>query len=536
MKNFLFLLLITHCSLLIVEAQTQFQRAIGGGNVDLGFSIVRTTDGGFAVAGQTNSFGAGDYDFYIVKLNSGGTLQWSRTIGGTGYDVAYCIIQTTDGGYAVAGQTGSFGTGGDFYIVKLDSSGTLQWSKTIGGTGGDVAYCIIQTTDGGLAVAGYTNSFGAGNLDMYIVKLDGSGTLQWSKTIGGTLTDAAVSIVQTTDGGYAVAGYTNSIGPPYYDLYIVKLNSSGTLQWSKTTIGGGTGTDVATSIVRTTDGGFAVAGYTNSFGPSSDMYIVKLDSSGTLQWTRTVGGTGYDRAGTTGSIIQTSDGGYAVAGWTDSFGAGIYDMYIVKLDGSATLQWSKTVGGTGYDDGYSIIQTTDGGYVAAGSYSFGAGNSDFYIVKLDGSGNTCGNTTTPPSISGSGGVLASQTSTVTSPTSIVTTPAPTVSSGGAVTSICTMIGVNGQQGEIPKEYILEQNYPNPFNPKTIINYELPITNYVLIKVYDVLGNEVSTLVNEKQNAGSYEVEFDGSNFASGVYYYKLTSDGFAETKKMLLTK
>jgi hypothetical protein len=204
--------------------------AIGGGNYDYGSSIIQTTDGGYAVAGWTPSFGAGNTDVYVVKLNSSGNIEWTRTIGGGSYEWGYSIIQTTDGGYAVAGRTNSFGAGNwDVYVVKLDGNGNIEWTCTIGGGNADGGSSIIQTTDGGYAVGGRTNSFGAGNLDIYVVKLDGNGNIQWTRTIGGGNNDEGSSIIQTTDGGYAVAGYTYSFGAGGYDVYVVKLDGNGNM-------------------------------------------------------------------------------------------------------------------------------------------------------------------------------------------------------------------------------------------------------------------------------------------------------------------
>jgi hypothetical protein len=181
-------------------------------------------------------------DVLIIKLNSSGNIQWSRAIGGTNNDVANSIQQTSDGGYIVAGYTTSFGAGGDALIIKLNSSGTIQWSRAIGGTNYDRAYSIQQTSDGGYIVAGYTNSFGAGGDDILIIKLNSSGNIQWSRAIGGTNGDYALSIQQTSDGGYIVAGWTTSFGAGNYDILIIKLDSSGNIQWSRAI--GGTNYDV----------------------------------------------------------------------------------------------------------------------------------------------------------------------------------------------------------------------------------------------------------------------------------------------------
>jgi hypothetical protein len=166
-------------------------------------------------------------------LDSSGNVVWTKTIGGSNSDVATSIIQSSDGGYVVAGYTLSFGAGGDMYVVKLDSGGNVQWTKTIGGGGGDIATSIIQSSDGGYVVAGYTGSFGAGLYDFYVVKLDSGGNVLWTKTIGGSFYDGANSIIQSSDGGYVVAGYTQSFGAGLYDFYVVKTGPLGDTCWSQ---------------------------------------------------------------------------------------------------------------------------------------------------------------------------------------------------------------------------------------------------------------------------------------------------------------
>ncbi|MCX6166012.1 MAG: T9SS type A sorting domain-containing protein, partial [Ignavibacteriae bacterium] len=259
-----------------------------------------------------------------------------------------------------------------------------------------------------------------------------------------------------------------------------------------------------------------------------------------------IGGTSIERAF---SIIKTTDGGYAIAGTTGSYGTGSSDMYIVKLNSSGMLQWSKTVGGDTTDNAYSIIQTTDGGYAIAGyTNSFGAGSNDMYIVKFDEGWNTCGNTSSFASSSGTGGTTTSPTPTVTSPTLTVISPSPTIGSGGTVTIICTLVGIKKLEGELPQEYKLEQNFPNPFNPSTIIRFQIKDSRFVSLKVYDILGKEIETLVNEIQKPGVYEINFPNNSLTnnhipSGIYFYRLivvdplrrTGD-YSETKRMILLK
>jgi hypothetical protein len=256
-------------------------------------------------------------------------IVWQKTFGGNGDDGAYSIQQTNDGGYIVVGYTSSFGVENwDIYVIKLDANGNKVWEKTFGGSGWDDAYSIQQTDDGGYIVAGVTYSFGTGGYDVYIIKLDANGNKLWETTYGGSIDDYAFSIQQTTDGGYIVAGYTNSFGAGKSDIYIIKLDSKGNKIWQK--IYGGSEDDVASSIQQTTDRGFVVAGYTESFGAGRrDVYVIKLDAYGNKIWEKTFGGSDWDCAY---SIQQTSDGGYIVAGETNSFGAGDYNVYVIKFD------------------------------------------------------------------------------------------------------------------------------------------------------------------------------------------------------------
>jgi uncharacterized delta-60 repeat protein len=405
---------------------------------DVATSIIQSSDGGYVVAGRTRSFGAGSSDFWVVKLDSAGNVVWTKTIGGSDYDVATSIIQSSDGGYVVAGETSSFGAGNsDIYVVKLDSGGNVQWTKTIGGSYEDRVRSIIQSSDGGYVVAGWTRSFGAGWEDIYVVKLDSSGNVVWTKTIGGSSYDFAYSITQSSDGGYVVAGETSSFGAGNSDIYVVKLDSSGNVQWTKTI--GGSSNDGAVSIIQSSDGGYVVAGSTESFGAGSqDIYVVKLDSSGNVVWTKTIGGSSDDVAF---SITQSSDGGYVVAGRTPSFGAGSYDFYVVKLDSSGNVVWTKTIGGSDYDVATSIIQSSDGGYVVAGgTKSFGAGYYDFYVVKMDANGNACfSQNITNYSVSSNVGSFSSPSTVAISQSPTVNTVSPTVASyASSVSDVCAL--------------------------------------------------------------------------------------------------
>jgi hypothetical protein len=418
------------------QGSTTFAKAIGGSGEDIAYSIVQSSDGGYVVAGGTSSFGAGNVDIYVVKLDSAGNVQWAKTIGGSSDDEAASIIRSSDGGYVVAGRTLSFGAGGyDIFVVKLDSSGNVQWTKTIGGSSYEWANSIMQSSDGGYVIAGYTKSFGAG-YDMYVVKLDSRGNVQWTKTIGGGNDDGAISIIQSSDGGYVIAGGTESFGAGKTDIYVVKLDSAGNVVWTKTI--GGSDDDFAYSIIQSSDGGYVVAGYTRSFGAGyDDMYVVKMDSSGNVVWTKTIGGSYYDGAD---SVIQSSDGGYVVVGSTGSFGEG--GIYVVKLDNSGNVQWTKIIeegGGVS-----SIIQSSDGGYVGAGSGGGfrGGSESDFYVVKMDANWNVCfskSKNITDYSVSSNVGSFSSPSTVAISQSPTVYPVSPTVASyASSVSDVCAL--------------------------------------------------------------------------------------------------
>jgi len=363
-----------------------WQKTYGKDNWDEAYSIQQTKDGDYIVAGYTCSFGLGNADVYVLKIDKNGKLLWQKNYGKEYDEKVYSIWQTTDGGYIATGYIwSSDNTNTEVYVLRLDKDGNLQWQKTYGGKKDETAYSIQQTKDGGYIVAGETESFSAGENDAYVLKIDKNGNLQWQKNFGKSSYDAAHSIQQVADGGYIVAADTFPLRAGGYDVYVIKLDENGNLQW-QTTYGGSKG-EIAYSIQQTKDGGYIVAGGTYSFGTGNeDVYVLKLDENGNLQWQKTYGGEDRDFAY---SIQQTKDGGYIVAGGTYSFGAENEDVYILKLKEDGSLEWQKTFGGRNYDEARSILQTTDGGYIAAGyTDSFGVGTRDVYVIKIDANGNS----------------------------------------------------------------------------------------------------------------------------------------------------
>ncbi|MFX1563021.1 MAG: dockerin type I domain-containing protein [Promethearchaeota archaeon] len=377
---------------------TEWTRTYGiNGNHNEARSLVQTSDGGFAVLGFTRHYVAGwvyTEDFWLVKTDPAGNAEWNRTYGVPTYDdleSGRSVVQTDDGGYALAGYAGIYGQPiyYDFWLVKTDSLGNMEWNQTYGGADIDCAYSLVQTSDGGYVMTGGTSSYGAGKTDVYLVKTDSTGNMEWNQTYGGADIDCAYSVVQAGDGEYVVAGLTDSYGAGNRDFWLIKTDAGGNTMWNQTY--GGTEMDWGYSVVRTSDGGYAIAGFTESFGAGiRDFWLVKTDSSGNMEWNQTYGGTQKEEAY---SLVQTSDGGYALVGWTNSSPTASHDFWLVKTDSTGNMEWNQTYGGTGSDvaRAWSVVQTVGGGYAMAGYihfYSFGV--TDFWLVKTCSGGDVNG--------------------------------------------------------------------------------------------------------------------------------------------------
>ena len=420
-----------------------WQNTIGGDSADYLYSIQQTADGGYILGGFSASNISGDKaensnglnDFWIVKADAAGNIQWQNTIGGSDDDRLLSVQQTADGGYILGGYSKSNISGDktencigiyDYWIVKTDAIGDIQWQNTIGGSGDDILYSIQQTSDGGYIFGGRSNSDISGDKtensigsgfthDYWIVKTDATGNIQWQNTIGGNGGEELYSVQQTADGGYILGGHSfsnisgdkteNSNGGA--DYWIVKIDATGNIQWQNTI--GGSDTDWFPVVRQTSDGGYILGGisYSNISGDKTennwdptlttpDYWIVKTDATGNIEWQNNIGGSNYD---TFYSIEQTSDGGYILVGYSDSNisgdktenSNGYYDYWIIKTDATGNIQWQNTIGGSDYDRLHSIQQTTDGGYILGGRSSSNIsgdktensiGGNDYWIIKL----------------------------------------------------------------------------------------------------------------------------------------------------------
>jgi hypothetical protein len=362
-----------------VDTSISWQAHLGGVGEDVACCVQETADGGFILTGQTDSFGAGLTDVWLVKTDGAGVEQWSKTFGGTQEEQGHCVQQTADKGYVLVGSTRSFGAGqDDVYLVKTDEVGNKQWSNTFGGSGVEVGCSVQCTGDGGYIIAGSTSP-GTSIVDVLLIKTDELGNEVWSKTFGDTFQDCGFCVRQTADGGYIVAGLSESqTVPPNVDenAYLLKIDASGNKQWSRSF--GLEWPDGATGVEQTADGGYVLAGYTRSYGEGDfNAWLIKTDADGNAQWEAAYGGNSWELAK---GVQQASDGGYIVVGTTTSFGAW-KQAWLIKTDAVGTQEWSKTFGGDADEWGLAVQQTSDGGYILAGkTTSFGVGDLDAYLV------------------------------------------------------------------------------------------------------------------------------------------------------------
>ena len=364
----------------------RFQKTFGGTNWDSGNQILITNDGGYIILATTASFGAGDYDILLIKTDNSGNEEWNNTFGGSESDFGHSIKQTSDGGYIIVGVTESFGAGQrDVYLIKTDNHGKELWSRTFGGEYFETGSSLEETSDGGYIIVGYKGVIYNDDLDIYLIKTDSSGYELWSKTFGGNKQDFGYSVKQTTDGGYIIAGrraYENNDT----DAWIIKTDANGNNIWDKTY--GDNDYEVAYRINQTVEGGYIIT-CSNSDG----VFLIETDNEGNEIWNKTFNERYYPYANFY-SVKQTSDGGYLIIGdyfnheTRDSIAFYRYDIFLIKFDYQGNEQWNRTLGGEDYDSPGPTLQSFDGGYIiVGGTHSFGSGQSDVYLLKTDRLGN-----------------------------------------------------------------------------------------------------------------------------------------------------
>lgn len=461
-----------------------WKHTYGGGQNDVLYSITRTGDGGYALAGFTSSEGNGGEDVYIVKVDEDGEEQWSATFGGRGDDEARCIINTEDGGYAISGQTNSFGEGeNDVYLIKLNIEGEEEWTQTHGGARTDWAVSLVQTTDGGYAYHGVTCSQGEPNGDYWFVKAGADGELQYDLHFGGGGIDLGWSkIFELDEFSYAFSGCTFSFGEGACDFYPIKIANEFEVVWANNY--GTWRAECCRGFVTTDDGGFVGVGPYSLDYQTYDMIVQRIDGDGNEIWQHVYDFNDTDWAQ---AVVQTSDGGFAVGGYTSSRGNG-NDFMLVKLNSEGELQWSEVYGGGRDDICCELIETGEDEFLMVGyTVSYGAGGTDGLLMKV-------GHEEDPPN------------------------------------------EANPEIAENPNGFALYTTYPNPFNSKATVRYSLDFASEINLNVFNMSGKKILEVEKRQMQPGSYTVDFDCSELASGTYIARLESLGRLSETKLILVK
>jgi len=541
MKNYLFFVIVLfNSALTLSQVSTVWEKRFNGqGNrYDEATSITIDNSGNIYIAGASTGSGTGK-DFAVVKYNPGGNLLWSADYNGTanGDDDAYLVKTDINGNVYISGASTGSGTGLDYAVVKFNSSGFQQWVYRYNGPGNatDEVYSLQADQNGNVYLTGYSNGGAAGD-DMCTIKLNSDGVMQWIKRYNGTANndDYGNSIQIDNSGNCYVTGAVTQTGSDL-DYITIKYDASGNIIWSKTYNGPVNGEDFPSSNAIDAAGNIYVTGYSYGSSNDPDYYTIKYNNSGVQQWAkRYEGPDGWDEAW---NIILDPAGNVYVTG--NSAGVGTGDDYCtIKYNNTGTQQWVARYTGPGTSNDYCnwVAPDVNGNVYVTGIVGDGVGNPQNivtigynsagvqqWVQTYNGTGNEfdSGNALT---VDNQGNVYVTGGSDNPNNTDFITI------------RYSSTIGIQQVNNEIPVKYELMQNYPNPFNPATKIRFALPISSHVNLSVFDITGKKVIELVNGNLNTGIYEADFDASKLSSGVYFYRLVTNNFTATEKMVLTK
>lgn len=359
-----------------------FLRTIDLSEYDEGYDIRELRDGGFIVVGRTWMQHTVSKDVLLVRADAEGRTLWIKTFGGVYTDEGYAVKQTADGGFIVTGSTESYTNGNsDVWLIRTDSSGTMQWSKSFGGTGIDCGLDVIECVSGGYLVTGYGQQSFAGRLSAMLIRTDELGNEIWTRNYGSSERDLATSVLETEDGGFVVTGSTETGGNSSTLLWVFKVSASGDEEWAH--LIDGAASKGAFRLARSGDGAFGIVGYAKTLQvEASDMLFVRTDASGDMLRQVVL----HENAIGTG-IAHTSDGGFILCGYTEPLGFDASDIVFVKVDRDGNEEWKRIIGGSRMDRARSVTALSNGGYILTGStQSYGSGNQDLLIIKTDASG------------------------------------------------------------------------------------------------------------------------------------------------------
>ena len=469
------------------RAQITFERSYGGNFYDIGNDVIETPDHNFLVFGTTRSISNDTTDAYLLRLDENGDTLWTNIYGGKLWDSGIAIAAASDEGYVLALATNSINPENyDIHLVKIQEDGDTLWTRTYGGPETDYAHSMQSTSDDGYIVLAHTLSFGKGSLDFYLLKLDDNGDSLWTRTYGGTGSDWGGFVQQTADEGYVLTGDTYSFGDPNGDIYLIKTNSSGDTLWTRTY--GGTEYDRAFHVLQMPDGGYLLTGITQSFGDADiNGYLIRTSNTGDTLWTRVVGGT---QTCSLSWCARTSDGNFVAVGDIRGNVITTLDLLMMKFDADGNILWTRNFGGAEHDQARCVKETLDGGLiVVGGTESFTIGqDDDVYIIKTNNAGH--------------------------------------------------FTSVRDSRSTLPlSSDALLGCYPNPFHSSTIITFKLNTAANVSLRIVSLLGKEVETLLTEQyMTDGEYEIPWSAGNYASGIYVIQLKVGNSVFTKNLIYQK
>lgn len=499
-----------------ISISQTFQRSFGTTGSEIGTCIQSTVDGNYIMSGTSTGFSNGSEDFYLLKMNTAGTVLWFKAYGGTYNDKNYYVSVCSDGGFIMTGYTYSAGSTifTNLYLVKTDSDGILAWSQVVGGSKEDLGWYVNETNDGGFLTVGSTKSFNSiGDWNGYMVKVNSAGALQWTKVMGGTNDDWFHGMNKTTDGGFIIAGVTGSNTFGSSDIWLVKLDSGGDTLWTKQY--GKNTEDAGNAVIQTADGGYMVVGdiHVNPNAGDHNTCLLKTDASGNLQWVKTYGSSPGSEIGW--AVRQTPDNGYVLAGSSGFYGnGGGGDYFLVRTTSTGNLLWSQAYGSSKLDDMWYLQKTANEGNMIIGSTQSASGGPwDIYLVNTDSLGNsTCNTTSVTP--------LVNTPTLLTRSGTIITTggtvAVPNTTSYIAITldsDPCALVDI--PENEYSGTEVLI--YPNPFSETTQILLPEKAELSGTLTFYNLMGQEITPF--HIKNPRGYTL-YKG-DLKSGVYFYKL---------------
>jgi len=578
--SFALVLFLTGSVSMITPPDTLWTKIFGGDNQggcnntgDVGRVVESTDDGGFIISGWTNSYGVDNTDIWIVSTDAWGNEIWSYalTVNDTADEAVYDMNKTDDGGFILTGITeviycagghgAEFACGGKVLLVRTNEFGDTLWTRKY--DGGDLGWSegnsVQQTSDGGFVVVGRTDTEENGT-DVWMSLTDDRGKIVWTRIFGNTGYDEGRSVQQTDDGGFILTGLTQSTGDDPQKMWLIRTNELGDTLWTGKYLEGDW--SEGRSVLQTDDGGFVVAGTVESWNnnagvkllipPALEEYlkisnkekdiVLRKDELMTLNETEIVNlfpeiANKVNISSKTYRDIEH----YKSVIQQDKIIEG-RDAWLIRTNELGDILWTGIYGGPDWDNIHSLSPTSDGGYILAGEkYVEATESQDIWLIRVNSNGDTLWTTTV-----GDNALEVAYDVKETSDNGYIVTAMKHNRELEVDQTWLIRFGeeasdIDLPDDHIPNRFVLEQNYPNPFNPITIINYQLPISNYVELSVYNLLGEKVVTLDSGKKAAGHHQVEWDGTDHSgqsvsSGVYIYQIIAGEYVQSNKMMLLR